>query len=110
MILRRDCICVVFPIENYVKHELHVKWCCYHAISMLREFFEHNIQRKKVVVVPYLYVRHSVVIEIAACCESLATNGTFCEEHYELTKCTRYSSNILTMRLISSMNSFVSIK
>jgi hypothetical protein len=26
----------------------------------------------------YLYVRHSVVIEIAARCEALATNWTFC--------------------------------
>lgn len=38
---------------------------------------------EEIVVVPYLYVRHSVVIEIAACCESLATNGTFCEVHYD---------------------------
>ena len=68
--------------ENYVKHELHVKWCCYHAISMLREC----MQREKL----YLYVRHSVVIEITACCESLAANGTFCEEHYELKKWTWY--------------------
>lgn len=38
---------------------------------------------EEIVVVPYLYMRHSVVIEIAACCESLATNGTFCEVYYD---------------------------
>jgi hypothetical protein len=73
MTWRRDCICVVFPISfqeerNCVKHKLHVKWCCYHAITMFQYCGE-----------SYLYVRHSVVIEIAACCESLTANGTFCE-------------------------------
>ena len=29
-------------------------------------------------ILPYLYVSHSVIIEIGTCCEALATNGTFC--------------------------------
>lgn len=80
---------ILISLHGRVPHVLdparHSIWnmelSCKNALRTRAQCFGTSIrERREEGGAAYLYVSHSVIVEIGTCCESLAANGTFCCE------------------------------